>query len=102
MRPDRVDHMPNENALLPPTIHLGYLPDDQVIRCLNRARESIHFVGPGPSSAAACVLAGRWQDRHPQTWSFGRCENDGDPIQRMTYFRVDTRLTPSRVWKGEF
>ena len=29
--------------------------------------------------------------RHPQTWSFGRYEKDGVPIQSMTYFRVDIR-----------
>src|ERR1700692_4326705 len=54
--------MPNNNALLPPTIHLGYLPDELVISHLARARESIRFVGPGLSAAAASVLAQRWQD----------------------------------------
>ena len=54
--------MHNDNALLPPTIHLGYLPDELVINHLARARESIRFVGPGLSAAAANVLAERWQD----------------------------------------
>jgi len=39
--------MPSDNALLPPTIHLGYLPDKMVIAHLRRARETIRFVGPG-------------------------------------------------------
>jgi hypothetical protein len=54
--------MPNDNALLPPTIHLGYLPDEIVINHLARARESIRFVGPGLSALVARVLAERWQD----------------------------------------
>ncbi len=54
--------MPNDNALLPPTIHLGYLPDELVISHLARARESIRFVGPGLSEAVANVLAGCWQE----------------------------------------
>ena len=83
--------MPNDNALLPPTIHLGYLPDEQVMGYLKRTRERIHLVGPGLSVAAVRVLAERSQDRHPQTQSFGRYGNDVEPIQRMTYFRVDAR-----------
>jgi hypothetical protein len=47
--------MPNDNALLPATIHLGYLPDELVIGHLARARESIRFVGPGLSAAARVV-----------------------------------------------
>jgi len=54
--------MHHDNALLPPTIHLGYLPDELIINHLARARESIRFVGPGLSAAAASVLAQRWQD----------------------------------------
>lgn len=54
--------MPNDNALLPPTIHLGYLPDELVVSHMVRANESIRFVGPGLSAAAARVLAERWQD----------------------------------------
>jgi hypothetical protein len=57
--------MPNDNALLPPTIHLGYLPDELVISHLARARESIRFVGPGLSAATAHVLSERWQDLGP-------------------------------------
>lgn len=57
--------MVHDNALLPPTIHLGYLPDELVIRHLARARQSIRFVGPGLSVAAARVLAERWQDLGP-------------------------------------
>jgi hypothetical protein len=54
--------MPHDNALLPPTIHLGYLPDADVIAHLRRARESIRFVGPGLPTAAAHVLAERWKE----------------------------------------
>lgn len=54
--------MPNDNALLPPTIHLGYLPDETVIAHLCRARESIRFVGPGLSTTVARVLTERWHD----------------------------------------
>jgi hypothetical protein len=57
--------MPNDNALLPPTIHLGYLPDEMVISHLARARESIRFVGPGLSVEVARVLAERWQNLGP-------------------------------------
>ena len=57
--------MPNDNALLPPTIHLGYLPDELVISHLRRARESIRFVGPGLSAAAADVLAECWHSLGP-------------------------------------
>ncbi len=54
--------MKSDNALLPPTIHLGYLPDEHVVALLRRAKESIRFVGPGLSIAAATVLAERWAD----------------------------------------
>jgi hypothetical protein len=57
--------MPNDNALLAPTIHLGYLPDELVISHLLRARESIRFVGPGLSDAVAAVLAERWAGLGP-------------------------------------
>jgi len=57
--------MPNGNALLPPTIHLGYLPDEHVISHLTHARESIRFVGPGLSVGAARVLTERWKDLGP-------------------------------------
>jgi hypothetical protein len=53
--------MPNDNALLPPTVHLGYLPDKVVISHLARARESIRFLGPGLLTAAAHALAECWQ-----------------------------------------
>ncbi|MGA2185122.1 MAG: hypothetical protein ABSH47_19055 [Bryobacteraceae bacterium] len=46
-------------------IHLGYVPDELIISHLARARESIRFVGPGLSAAAARVLAERWQDLGP-------------------------------------
>lgn len=52
--------MNTDNALLPPTIHLGYLPDEHVIALLRRAQECIRFVGPGLTVAAAKVLAERW------------------------------------------
>jgi hypothetical protein len=54
--------MPNDNALLPPTIHLGYLPDKVIIGHLARAYQSIRFIGPGLSEAAARMLVARWQD----------------------------------------
>ena len=57
--------MPNDNALLPPTIHLGHLPDERIIDHLARARENIRFAGPGLSAGAARVLAERWQDLGP-------------------------------------
>jgi hypothetical protein len=38
--------MNNDNALLPPTIHLGFIPDGHVIALLRRAKESIRFAGP--------------------------------------------------------
>jgi hypothetical protein len=54
--------MISDNALLPPTIHLGYLPDDAVIAHLRRAEESIRFVGPGLPEAVALVLSVRWKE----------------------------------------
>ncbi len=57
--------MSSDSALLPPTIHLGYLPDERIIAHIARARESIRFVGPGLSAGAARVLAERWQDLGP-------------------------------------
>src|SRR5262245_35719402 len=57
--------MPNDNALLPPTIHLGYLPDDRIISHLRSARESIRFVGPGLSVVVARTLAERWNELGP-------------------------------------
>ena len=54
--------MPNDNALLPPTIHLGYLPDDMVIAHVRRARETIRFVGPGFSLPVAKELTERWYE----------------------------------------
>lgn len=63
--PDHWGPMPNENAFLPPTIHLGYLPDDLVIAHLNRASESIRFVGPGLSAPVAKVLTERWLELGP-------------------------------------
>jgi hypothetical protein len=39
--------MESDNTLLPPTIHLGHLPDEHVVALLRRAKESIQFVGPG-------------------------------------------------------
>ena len=57
--------MPTDNALLPATIHLSYLADDAIVAYLRRARESIRFVGPGLSSAAAKELKERWYDLGP-------------------------------------
>jgi hypothetical protein len=57
--------MNNDNALLPPTIHLGYLPEEHVITLLRRAQECIRFVGPGLTVAAAKVLAARWTELGP-------------------------------------
>jgi len=57
--------MPNDNAFLPPTIHLGYVPDDLLIAHLKRASESIRFVGPGLSAAVAKVLSERWLELRP-------------------------------------
>ena len=59
--------MPNDNALLPPTIHLGYLPDEMVIDHLRRAKESIRFVGPGFSLPVAKELAEQWYRYGPET-----------------------------------
>lgn len=36
----------SDNALLPPTIHLGCLPDEHVVALLGRGKESIRFVWP--------------------------------------------------------
>jgi hypothetical protein len=47
----------SDNALLPPTIHLGYLPDEHVIALLRRAKQSIRFIGPGLTAGAAKVFA---------------------------------------------
>lgn len=57
--------MKSDNSLLPPTIHLGYLPDGHVIALLRRAKESIRFVGPGLAVASAKVLAERWTELSP-------------------------------------
>jgi hypothetical protein len=57
--------MNNDNALLTPTIHLGYLPDGHVVAFLRRAKESIRFVGPGLAVTAAKVLAERWAELGP-------------------------------------
>lgn len=57
--------MPNDNAFLPPTIHLGYLPDQLLIAHLVRAAESIRFVGPGLSRGVAKVLRERWYELGP-------------------------------------
>jgi hypothetical protein len=57
--------MNSDNALLPPTIHLGYLPDEHVVDLLRRAQECIRFVGPGLTVAAAKVLAERWSALGP-------------------------------------
>jgi hypothetical protein len=57
--------MLNDNALLPPTIHLGYLPDDELIAHVSRAKESIRFVGPGLSVAVARALAAHWSSLNP-------------------------------------
>jgi hypothetical protein len=57
--------MPNDNALLPPTIHLGYLPDEMVIAHLCRAEESIRFVGPGLPEPVARELSRRWKELGP-------------------------------------
>lgn len=57
--------MNSDNALHPPTIHLGYLPDEHVIALLRRAKASIRFVGPGLTVAAAKVLAERWKELGP-------------------------------------
>ena len=54
--------MPNDNAMLPPTIHLGYLPDEDIVAHLRRARESIRFVGPGFSLPVAKELTERWYE----------------------------------------
>ena len=54
--------MPSDNALLPPTIHLGYLPDKMVIAHLRRARETIRFVGPGLSLSVAKELTKQWHE----------------------------------------
>jgi hypothetical protein len=54
--------MANDNALLPPTIHLGYLPDYTVLEYLARAKESIRFVCPGFSKDVAQCLSERWKD----------------------------------------
>lgn len=60
-----LEAMPNETVFLPPTIHLGYIPDETVIEYLSRARESIRFVGPGLSAPAARALVERWSHLGP-------------------------------------
>src|SRR3954471_9148619 len=57
--------MPNDNALLPPTIHLGYLPDEMVVAHVCRAEESIRFVGPGLPEPVAKELSRRWKELGP-------------------------------------
>lgn len=52
--------MTKDNALLPPTIHLGYLTDEMVISHVRRAKETIRFVGPGLSLEVATQLRQRW------------------------------------------
>ena len=54
--------MPNDNAQLPPTIHLGYLQDETVIAHVRHAKESIRFVGPGFSLPVAKVLVELWRE----------------------------------------
>lgn len=58
--------MPNDNAFLSSTIHLGYVSDDFVIAHLKRANESIRFVGPGLSEVVAKVVAERWYALGPR------------------------------------
>jgi hypothetical protein len=53
--------MANDNVLLPPTIHLGYLPDCTILGYLARAKESIRFVCPGFSKVVAQCLTERWK-----------------------------------------
>jgi hypothetical protein len=58
--------MPSDNALLPPIIHLGYLAEKDVIEQIERAQESIQFVGPGLQKAAAIALANQWTQLGPE------------------------------------
>jgi hypothetical protein len=57
--------MASDNTFLPPIIHLGYLPEDEVIGNIRRAKESLRFVGPGLSKAAAVSLADQWMRLGP-------------------------------------
>jgi hypothetical protein len=75
--------MPKDNALLPPTIHLGYLPDKAVINYLARARDSIRFLRPGLSTPAARVLAERWQQLGSS--AVEAVLDDGADLCRMGY-----------------
>lgn len=54
-----------DNALLPPTIHLGYLTDDVLIAHVSRASESLRFVGPGMSLEAAKAFVTCWRRLPP-------------------------------------
>jgi hypothetical protein len=57
--------MHDDNALLPPTIHLGYLTDDVLITHVSRARESLRFVGPGMSLEVAKAFVTCWRRLPP-------------------------------------
>ena len=97
--------MPHNNALLPPTIHLGYLPDEHIIALLRRARESIRFVGPGLPVAAAQVLAERWRllgpsavevvlDADADTCRLGFC--DGESLRLLREAAASMQVTVRR------
>ena len=57
--------MHDDNALLPPTIHLGYLTDDVLIAHVTRAKDSLRFVGPGMSLEAAKAFVTCWRRLPP-------------------------------------
>jgi len=57
--------MHDDNALLPPTIHLSYLTDDVFVSHVARARESLRFVGPGMSLEVAKAFITCWQRLPP-------------------------------------
>lgn len=53
--------MDDVNFLLPPTVHLGYLPDSTIISYIKRARTQLRFVGPGMSQSVAENLVLAWE-----------------------------------------
>ena len=53
--------MDDVNFLLPPTVHLGYLPDSTIISYIRRARTQLRFVGPARSQSVAENLILAWE-----------------------------------------
>lgn len=95
--------MISDGALLPPTVHLGYVPDEDVITLLRQAFKCIRFIGPGLTVAVAKVLVERWTslgsdavevviDADPDLCRLGFCDGESLRLLSEAALRLNSQI----------